>query len=88
MNCPAPFSLPEDAPPLDAWQLRAALIDLAEYGWVLLPHFDHAQQVMAAAQQAGMVCRLAEAMRGYGWLVEVIKTLGPGETPGPRQGRE
>lgn len=73
MSRPAavPFTFPEfEPPPLDEYQLRAALLDHAEFGFILVDYFVHARQVVEAAREAGMECRLREALGGPGWVVE------------------
>lgn len=77
MSQPLPYTFPEFVRPLDGYQLRAALLDLAEFGWVFLNHYEHAQQVLQAVnalQASGRwpagVYRLREGYGGPFWVVE------------------
>lgn len=80
MTQPLPYSFPEfRLQPLDAYQLHAALLDLAEFGWVHLDCYEHARQVLEAVQRleaAGRFpagpYRLREGMGGSWWTVERV----------------
>lgn len=72
--------------PVESWDhggvvpLRAALVDLAEFGWIDTDDPDIAKAVQQAATEAGYPAVLRETGRGW-WRVEI-----PDMRPKPREG--
>ena len=60
--------------------LRAALLDLAEFGWIDTDDPDIAKAVQQAATEAGYPAVVRETGRGW-WRVEI-----PDMRPRPRKG--